>query len=290
MKMTLGTDPEFTFRKNGNIFSSPNVIKFSKAKPYKSNVAEIFSDNANVELNVPPASTKAEFIANIRQGLAEIKKVAKDFEIVALPSLEYPMDQMKHRICRVFGCEPDFNAWTIEENVIDTLSAKKSTFRSGGGHIHYGTPEESNFLKTFEGKIQFIKCLDATLGVPSMLVERNSTSAKLRRNLYGKAGAHRPKSYGVEYRSLSNWWLRDPEYASFIWDMSHVAKTMMVENLFTPKLHDPVRGIIDENDITAAEASWQYLSDTFPQINDKLQYICNLNVGEEENIYPRWGI
>ncbi len=35
-----------------------------------------------------------------------------------------------------------------------------------------------------------------------------------RRGMYGKAGAFRPKPYGVEYRTLSNAWLSNDERIS----------------------------------------------------------------------------
>lgn len=44
-----------------------------------------------------------------------------------------------------------------------------------------------------------------------------------RRELYGKAGAFRPTSYGVEYRTLSNFWLRRKEYMQWVYAQTHRA-------------------------------------------------------------------
>jgi len=48
---------------------------------------------------------------------------------------------------------------------------------------------------------------DYLLGVWSVLHDTDMR----RRELYGAAGAYRPKKYGVEYRTMSNFWLRSPQ-------------------------------------------------------------------------------
>jgi hypothetical protein len=52
----------------------------------------------------------------------------------------------------------------------------------------------------------------------------------LRRSVYGKAGAFRPKYIkkdepydGVEYRASSNWWLRKPEFMQIAFEGSVAA-------------------------------------------------------------------
>ena len=52
--------------------------------------------------------------------------------------------------------------------------------------------------------------MDLFHGVISTILD-NSSEAIERRKLYGRAGAHRPTGYGVEYRSLSNYWMKSPE-------------------------------------------------------------------------------
>ena len=52
--------------------------------------------------------------------------------------------------------------------------------------------------------------MDCFHGIISVLLDSSKSSAR-RKELYGKAGAHRPKDYGVEYRVLSNYWLKSPE-------------------------------------------------------------------------------
>jgi hypothetical protein len=59
------------------------------------------------------------------------------------------------------------------------------------------------------------KQLDWSLGLGSMLFD-NNPAAKKRRSLYGAAGCFRPKSYGVEYRTLSNSWLASKELMEWV--------------------------------------------------------------------------
>ena len=39
----------------------------------------------------------------------------------------------------------------------------------------------------------------------------------MRKQLYGKAGAYRPKPYGFEYRTLSNFWVFDKKLIEWVW-------------------------------------------------------------------------
>ena len=53
----------------------------------------------------------------------------------------------------------------------------------------------------------------------------------LRRELYGKAGAFRPKPYGVEYRTPSNIWIRSRDMRRCIFDLVQIAITKQTEGV-----------------------------------------------------------
>ena len=120
------------------------------------------------------------------------------------------------------GCDPDYNAYTGELN---PSPAQQVDFRTASGHVHIGWRDDN--IDPLD-PIHFAECqmvvkeLDWALGVPSILYEP-IISGKQRRNLYGKAGAFRPKSYGVEYRVLSNWWLKSDEAILWIYENSMAA-------------------------------------------------------------------
>ena len=54
--------------------------------------------------------------------------------------------------------------------------------------------------------------LDLFLGLPFVLIEEKTN----RRTLFGHAGRHRVTNYGLEYRTLSNHWLKSPKLVSLV--------------------------------------------------------------------------
>ena len=56
------------------------------------------------------------------------------------------------------------------------------------------------------------------MGLTSVLEDEDTQ----RRELYGQAGCFRPKPYGVEYRTLSNYWLKSRELMTKIYERSNI--------------------------------------------------------------------
>lgn len=122
-----------------------------------------------------------------------------------------------------FGCSPSINAYSREEEVprIDGMS---HNLRYAGGHLHFGTtvsPLASSlqWMQDPDSVFLFVKMCDLYIGVPLTYVEASPLNY-LRRLHYGKAGDFRFQKYerntiGIEYRSLSPFWLRRPELLSF---------------------------------------------------------------------------
>jgi len=72
--------------------------------------------------------------------------------------------------------------------------------------------------------------MDLRLGMWSLTEDKDTN----RRKLYGKAGAFRPKSYGVEYRVLSNFWTFTEANRKKVWD----GILLLVKDLETGKLEE----------------------------------------------------
>lgn len=221
---TIGCDPEFFLRqrKSGKMICAIPFIKGTKHAPedLPSGSGNIQRDNVAVEFATNPAIGPKDFITKIQQTLIDVKdRIPEDCELVAEPAAHFAQDQLEHPEAQEFGCSPDFNAWTVTENGAPYL--EDSTFRSCGAHIHIGHQkgDKNEFLLNFDGKIQMIRTMDAVHGIIATVLD-NSKSANARRQLYGKAGAHRPKDYGVEYRVLSNFWLKSPELVMLIYNLT----------------------------------------------------------------------
>lgn len=212
-KYTIGTDPEFFLeREDGKLISAIGIIKGTKENPEKMDCGSALQfDNVAVEFSTPPAKTVNEMIDYLRATFSELKtKIPPGHRIVAKPSAVFDEDQLQTEEAQQFGCDPDYDAWEIQQN--EKPCAADQCFRSCGGHLHVGhvKGDGNDFLLKPFGKIHTVRMMDAFHGIISTILD-NSPEAIARRDLYGKAGCHRPTSYGVEYRALSNFWMKSPQ-------------------------------------------------------------------------------
>jgi len=211
---TIGTDPEFFMvnRETGKLVSAIPHIEGTKHAPEPlPSGGSIQRDNVALEFATPPAESGEDLVMKVRNAFTDIfKRFGETHDIAAIPSADFDPDELDHEEARMFGCDPDYNAWTVSINE-PPPPAETSTFRSCGAHIHVGHVEGdgNEFLLEFPGKFETIKMMDLVHGIISTVLD-NSKSALDRRKLYGKAGCHRPTDYGVEYRVLSNFWLKSP--------------------------------------------------------------------------------
>lgn len=222
-KYTIGTDPEF-FGRERESKKYRSMIPFINGTKNAPEILECGSglqrDNVALEFASPPVGSEMEFVKSLRAAFTEIvTKVPNDLEIVAEPSAYFEPDQLNHPDALEFGCEPDFDAWGPAVN--PAASCNDASFRSCGGHVHLGFVEDSgnDFLLDAWGKVHTIRMMDAFHGIVSVLLD-NSKAAIDRRRLYGKAGCHRPTDYGIEYRALSNFWLKSPETVMLVYRLS----------------------------------------------------------------------
>lgn len=203
--ITIGADPELFLVNpvSGLFVSSIDRIGGSKSVPQPiGNGCAIQEDNVAVEFNTPPATTVEEFQQACEYTLSILTQIAQQqgLGLSIVPSTEFTADELNDPRAQEFGCEPDFNAW-LDGAQNPRPSAENKMLRSAGGHIHIGGVQDMD-------NIALIKAMDLFVGVPLVLFDDDTR----RRSLYGNAGAFRPKSYGVEYRTPSNAWLAQKRY------------------------------------------------------------------------------
>jgi len=246
-KFTLGADPELFLLKNGKPFSAIGLIGGTKEEPKPMQKRGFFvqEDNVSVEFNVPPAYNHQEFIDNIQYVMTSLKKKLKKFELSEDSALVFPEEQLIHPQAQEFGCEPDYNAWTKEMN--PRPKATDASLRSAGGHVHIGTKEDP---------IEVIRAMDLFVGCPSIKLDKGL----LRRQLYGKAGAFRPKRYGCEYRTLSNFWIFSKEKIQWVYDQTARA----IDFVESGETIDPKHAdIIQECINNSSEKAYEFLRENY---------------------------
>lgn len=229
---TIGCDPEYFLRKAGQYISGIPFCEGTKEEPLPlPNGGFVMRDNVAVEFGIPPAKTVTQWVENINKTLEDMKDyLPDDLELVAVPSAHFPRKELQHEEAKEFGCDPDFNAWSGDENKPPDGCAT-STFRSCGGHIHVGFVKGSgnDFLLDKYGKLRVIRTMDCFHGMLSTVLD-NSPEASARRNLYGKAGCFRPTDYGVEYRALSNFWCQSDHLKRLMYYATDDVLTCVREN------------------------------------------------------------
>ena len=195
----------------------------------------IQEDNVALEFCVPPSKSCAAFLKNIQMVQSAAKaKLENKYTFSTLSCVAFPKEQLAHPLANMFGCEPDYNAWTGDKN---EKGETPKDLRSAGGHIHLETNLDPNKMG---------QALDLFLGIPSLLMDKKGEA---RRKYYGKAGAIRYKPYGLEYRVLSNFWIFAPKYIKWVWNQAHRAETFVKEN---NKVGEGVELIINAGDMEMA--------------------------------------
>lgn len=238
--MRLGADPEVFMMEAGKHISVIGMIGADKWNPLQLMDMPagftIQEDNVAMEFGIPPAASADEFVHHIKAVMDEsLKYVPTGLTFSKLSCTIFEKEQMVNPMAFVFGCEPDFNAWTGKENI--KPKPPHEHMRSAGGHIHVETDQNPELV---------VRKMDMFLSIPAVLIDNGFE----RKSIYGKAGAHRRKPYGVEYRTPSNFWIFEEKYIRWVWEQTHRA----LQSTFDPReLGDVIPNCINNNDKAVAE-------------------------------------
>lgn len=293
---TFGCDPEFFIIDNKMQVMASDKFFPGKDKPLRFDGNALFFDGIQAELNVSPSVCRESLASNIRTALKKARHIInkKSNDKTQYSIITQPTVRVKQRVlnnadpeARRFGCEPDFNAYTLGQNTPE-MDASHHLYRYAGGHIHIGCSpynkisNEYKLAKTEEGHIRAIKFMDYITGAILVLLDRG-VYAKRRRSKYGTAGCFRPTPYGIEYRTPSCWWLSSPMTMSLVFGLIKTAWFILrhdLDNDFIKLVgysQDDVRGIVDESDVSEAKKFWKalrpYLSIVGPSVDNPLHIL-----------------
>jgi hypothetical protein len=240
----IGADPELFLLGGKELFSSIGLIGGTKRNPRPiGNQCFVQEDNVAVEFNIPPAEDVNNFLKSIHYSLDTIKEMVSSLglSLSIVASGSFNQRFLNDPNAQVFGCDPDYNAYSMKRN--NPPKAKDATLRSCGGHVHVG----GDFSK--REKIELVKTMDLMLGVPSVILDNDET----RKQLYGAAGAFRDKSYGVEYRVLSNFWIFYDNLIEWVFNQTQKAAEQVKKgSILHKETQETVVSCINNNDKSLA--------------------------------------
>lgn len=233
MQILIGADPELFVRdtKTGQFITAHGLVEGTKEKPQPVQFGAVQVDGMALEFNIDPAKTVEEFelyITKVREQMTRL--IDPSYELVPQPTCYFDQEYFDGCPAKAkdLGCNPDWNAWTERQNDRPSTS---EPFRTGAGHLHIGFTKDQDVSDPdfIQECYMVVKQLDVWVGMYSPLWDGDVK----RRSLYGQAGACRIKPYGVEYRPLSNAWLRTPELTRWVFKQTWSAVNALSKSFYS---------------------------------------------------------
>lgn len=267
--LTFGADPElFVVNPNGEPVSAAGMIPGTKQEPYKVEGGAVQVDGMAAEFNIDPVTNYKDWKKNIegvRKQLAEM--LPNGYKLVAVPTAKFSEDVWFSTPddAKILGCSPDYNAW---QKSVNPAPGGVDFVRHAGGHIHVGWTNNADTTDEayVNSCIDLVRQLDWFLAAWSVTKDPDTA----RRRAYGKAGAMRFKPYGVEYRTLSNFWLdtdKDPYILLEVWNRMQSAINHMSQ-LFMPQSYESYSKHLITS-INDSDVSYMLKNFTFPILRYK---------------------
>jgi hypothetical protein len=198
----IGSDPEYFIVQENKIIPAVQVLN----EPIIHNRGFITIDGVVAEMNPMPGSpeTVASNISYLKDLFLDyLRRDYPDVELRFVSSMEVPLDVIKEagtydESALEFGCSPDLQAYEGEETSYRG-DASQIPYRFAGGHIHLDCPPDPKVIKMVDSIVGLV-VNDVNAVSYTTNQEEHSSREKLRREYYGRAGVHRQKHYGLEWR------------------------------------------------------------------------------------------
>lgn len=220
-KYTLGADPEVFLRdvKTGNIVPAFDRVGGTKQVPRPipqlNKGFKYQEDGAAYEFNIPPQPSAALFSRAIMMALEGsnlmLLSLGLQLDTQYLAEHRFSARELEHPFAQRIGCLEDNDAFKDGTPRQPWSALAFGSFRFCGGHVHYGYPQELNISPAIMAQLVYI-----FVHQPLMKWDPQN----VRRNFYGSPGIFRAKPYGIEYRSMSNFWLKSVAHIDAVASLS----------------------------------------------------------------------
>ena len=232
--ISFGADPEFFFTKGKEVIGSEKILKgdIEARDEYNTPYGKVIIDGVQAELNPAPSSCREAFATNLSQCFREVANLTKKdknlnvsfTQVVTVGKKEF--DSLSDD-SKKFGCAESQNVYNKKSSI--TVDPNVYRKRSAGGHIHMGANAGSPLRKVLETTDVLIPIMDLIVGNTCVLIDRNPDNKERRKN-YGRAGEFRVQPHGMEYRTLSNFWLQSYQLMSFVMGLSRLAVSIVADS------------------------------------------------------------
>lgn len=222
----FGADPEFFLidKATDVPVSALGLVPGTKKEPSPlPNGGSVQVDGLAVEFNTVPAESAKDFADSVASCLSDIRKIVPSkYYFKFVPVITFPtqyFDKLPDS-SKELGCDPDFDALKKGEMNPIPKNEDNPYLRTASGHLHIGWGSNLSGEQHLEDCVTFINQMDNWFYYSTLSdYSEYRRDELLRRTMYGKQGAFRPKHYGVEYRTPSNLWLsRDREMHRFLFN------------------------------------------------------------------------
>lgn len=262
-KWTIGTDPELFLEKDGIIISAEGLIGGTKnePKPISDNGHFIQEDNVMVEFNIPPCNNKEEFIYNINHVKEYLDVLANvnGMKLNYTTSYEFTKEEVRTPQARMFGCEPSWNVYLKDQS---PSPSSRTKWRGCGGHIHIGYNEPDQDTSEL-----LVYGMDMILGLKSIIIDPDTK----RRTTYGKAGEFRWKDFGIEYRTLSNFWIKNNQLMGWVYESTALVIDIINEGIMLElieKYANDVQNAINNSNVKLAEETLTLIINHYKEVKE----------------------
>lgn len=260
---TYGSDPELFCMNFDEIVPA---FGFLPSKADKKGRYAPFWDGFQAEYEIQAHDCLSLMTDKLARGMAALRGLLKKYIPTAELSLKNVIRVPEEMIQAVpmeyvqFGCKPSFNVYGMKGKCLDNPRDLK--YRLAGGHMHFG-----EWIKTTPDYDQIVRMLDRVVGVWSVGAAQYYDNP-IRRQFYGLAGEYRTPEYskdefgkpyklGVEYRTLSNFWLCHPAITQITWEIARAAVSLSADEQarkFWVATDDEVVECINTGNIVMANA------------------------------------